>query len=90
MRVKCGPENGREWMPTRNSGICSAHFRPEDFQRRFHWLEGMSKPISPRLVRDEIGIKAIPSIHFPGKDVSCPQTTPVSDRERRKVRNFFT
>ena len=27
VRVKRGPENGKEWIPTRNSGICSEYFR---------------------------------------------------------------
>ena len=38
-----------EWVPTSNSGICSVHFRPEDFQRRFSVLPGMD-PVIPRLV----------------------------------------
>ena len=33
VRVKRGKDkNGKEWGPTSNSGICSVHFRPEDFQ----------------------------------------------------------
>ena len=39
--------------PSKNSGICSAHFRPEDFQRLFSNLPGQTKPVIPRLNRDE-------------------------------------
>ena len=63
VRVKRGKDkNGKEWVPTSNSGICSVHFRPEDFQRRFSVLPGMD-PVIPRLVRDNIGTTAIPTIH---------------------------
>ena len=40
VRVKRGKDkNGKEWVPTSNSGICSVHFRPEDFQRNFRYCQ---------------------------------------------------
>ena len=74
-----------EWVPTSNSGICSVHFRPEDFQRRFSVLPGMD-PVIPRLVRDNIGTTAIPTIHATstgGREK--PPSQSQTKRAKRKV-----
>ena len=51
----------KNFTATKNSGIFSAHFTPESFQRRFHFVQGQDKPCIPRLVRDDIGIAVTPS-----------------------------
>ena len=51
------------WEPTINSRICSAHFKPEDFVRRFAALPGQTSALLPRLITDDTGIAAVPSIH---------------------------
>ena len=78
----------KKWEPTKSSKLCSAHFKPEDFQRLFHYLEGQGKPSIKRLVRDEIGPLAIPSIHAKPNASGSSSASGVSSssrRERRKV-----
>lgn len=50
-----------EWTPSPYSAICSVHFKPQDFQRRYSVLTGM-KLVQPRLITDDIGVAAIPTI----------------------------
>jgi len=57
-----------EWIPSRQSVICSRHFLAEHFDRMFLSLPGFSKQFIPRLKRDEIGINAIPMIDPPLPD----------------------
>ena len=57
-----------EWIPSRQSVICSKHFLAEHFDRMFLSLPGFSKQFIPRLKRDEIGINAIPMIDPPLPD----------------------
>ena len=45
-----------------NMSVCSEHFNPEDFTRRYH-----TKPSTPRLVRDEYGVVPIPTIQNPSE-----------------------
>ena len=73
----------KNFVATKYSGICSAHFTPEDFQRRFYNLEGQDKPCIPRLVRDEIGVAAFPTI----QSTAFPeQHTPQGKARRRRRR----
>eukprot|EP00112_Aurelia_sp_Birch-Aquarium-sp1_P025355 Seg84.2 transcript_id=Seg84.2/GoldUCD/mRNA.D3Y31 product="hypothetical protein" protein_id=Seg84.2/GoldUCD/D3Y31 len=51
------------WEPTATSRLCSAHFKPEDFMRRFHNIEGQGQAVIPRLIRDEIGVVPVPTVH---------------------------
>ena len=51
-----------KWEPTSTSKLCSAHFKPEDFMCRFHNMEGQVL-IMPRLIRDEVGILPVPTVH---------------------------
>lgn len=44
------------------STLCSAHFRPEDYERRFSILPMQTKPNHLRLRRDDLGICVFPSI----------------------------
>ncbi len=34
----------RVFQPSKSSCLCSAHFKPEDFERRFHLLPGQTRP----------------------------------------------
>ena len=70
-----------KWEPSKNSAICSVHFKPEDFQRLFATLPGQSTPSIPRLSRDNFGVVAFPTIHAVGKVIEPPQ----SERSKRKV-----
>ena len=76
-----------KWEPTINSAICSKHFTPESFQRRFVSLEGQTKPNVPRLVRDDFGICAFPTLR--NESTEAVQETAISARERRAVRQFI-
>ena len=69
-----------KWTPSINSAVCSEHFTPESFQRRFACLSGQTKQNSPRLVRDEIGVVAFPTI----RKVK-PSEQLISSRDRRMV-----
>lgn len=80
------------WKPTKNSVICSLHFRREDFSRMFTTLPGQEKPTSPRLLVDELGPCVFPTIQAndPGFG-EIDRTPPMSERSRRiarKVRKF--
>ena len=71
-----------KWEPSKNSAICSVHFKPEDFQRMFANLPGQSTTCIPRLNRDDFDVAAFPTIHALGKVIEPPQ----SERGKRKVR----
>ncbi|KAK3729921.1 hypothetical protein QZH41_018079 [Actinostola sp. cb2023] len=68
-----------KWQVTKNSVICSEHFRPEDYCNMFSKLEGQTAAIRPRLKRDSVGISVVPSIHKP------KEVTTMSARSRRMV-----
>ena len=63
-----------KWENSKNSAICSVHFKPEDFQRLFTSLPGQSAPYIPRLNRDNFGVTAFPTIHAVGKVIEPPQS----------------
>ncbi|XP_028416028.1 uncharacterized protein LOC114539590 [Dendronephthya gigantea] len=52
-----------KWVATKNSAVCSEHFTPESFSRKFSLLSESDIHFSPRLIRDDIGIVACPTIH---------------------------
>ena len=56
------------FFSTSASRLCSAHFKPEDFIRRFHVLEGQGKSSIPRLIRDEVGVIPVPTIQNKATD----------------------
>ena len=68
-------------MPTSNSRVCSFHFKPEDFSTRFPVLESNESSISfiPRLIVDDIGVAAVPSIQTMNEEAGP------SARDRRQV-----
>lgn len=68
-----------KWVPSKNSSVCSEHFTPDSFSRRFSGLSESGSQFAPRLTRDDIGIVAYPTIH--PKKVDNELTT----RDRRMV-----
>jgi hypothetical protein len=74
----------RLFVPSKTSTICSEHFKPEDYERRFFSLPGLSKHNYPKLKTDELGICVFPTIHaLSPKDV--PRTQEQSARNKRMV-----
>ena len=76
-----------KWQATKNSVICSEHFKKEDYCNMFSSVEGQSETVTihPRLKRDSIGICVVPSVHKP-KEV----TATISERSRRMVKKVIT
>lgn len=83
----------RVFEPSKSSTVCSDHFKPEDFERRFFMLPGQTKPNYQKLRTDSIGICVFPSIHATPKPKNTSDeqqkhgevTTP---RSRRMVSTF--
>ena len=67
-----------KWRPTEKSSICCKHFTEDNFEWRFSSLPGMSGSFIPRLIRDEIGIISVPSVH-PDSETST------QSRKKRKT-----
>ena len=63
-----------KWEPSKNSAICSVHFKPGDFQRLLASLPGQSTPYIPRLNRDDFRVAAFPTILAVGKVIKPPQS----------------
>ena len=57
-----------KWTDTAGSVICSRHFTPDNFKRRFYFIEGQGKPCMPRLVEDDLGCVGYPTILYPPPD----------------------
>jgi hypothetical protein len=77
----------RVFVPSKSSTICSAHFKPEDYERRFSSLPGLPKPNYPKLKTDELGICVFPTIHAPTPTnvASHPSNVTTSARSKRRV-----
>ena len=71
-----------KWEPSKSSVICSRHFQPTDFERRFNFLPGQSLQF-PKLKTDEFGVSVYPTVH------AGTEQTPQSERSKRKVRIFL-
>ena len=79
--VKC---KRAKWEPTKTSAICSQHFKPEDFKRRFSFLQGQDSAFVPRLLTDDLGVNVFPTVHA----TSLVPKKPESDQAKRKVRSI--
>ncbi|XP_046858549.1 THAP domain-containing protein 5-like [Xenia sp. Carnegie-2017] len=78
--VNFGKATCDKWVPTKNSAVCSEHFTKDSFSRQFgSFFESESK-FAPRLIRDEFGIVAYPSI-YPRKD-----DNELTTRDRRMMK----
>lgn len=65
------------------------HFTPDDYERRFVSLPGLSKPNHPNLKTDELGVCVFPSVHaLSTKDVE-PNVKILSARSKRIVSTTF-
>ncbi|CAB4027620.1 Hypothetical predicted protein, partial [Paramuricea clavata] len=73
----CSKETGTSnfCYVTQTSTICSDHFIPEDYERRFFSLPGLSKPNYPKLKTDELGVCVFPTIHAKTKEVVLDNQT---------------
>lgn len=71
-----------KWEPSQGSVICSHHFHPTDFKRRFNFLPGQSLQF-PRLKMDEFGVSVYPTVH------ANTEQTPQAERSKRMVRIFL-
>ena len=84
----------KDWTATKASGVCSKHFRPEDYDQRLaspSLLPGFEGTLSKYLRRGEHGILSYPTIHplkmktlDEGSSSAGPSTRP-SDRSHRQV-----
>ena len=85
----------RVFQPSKSSCLCSAHFEPEAYERRFHLLPGQTRPNFQKLRTDEVGICVFPSIHAEPKtkrvidETSISPSTSTGDRSRRMVSCFL-
>ena len=70
-----------KWVPTKNSAVCSEHFTPDSFARRFGVMSDSEARFSPRLTRDDFGISAYPTIQ-------TKIVTELTTRDRRMVRTL--
>ena len=71
-----------KWQPSKRSVICSVHFKPEDFERRFALSEAGGKSMQRWLRKDEFGCCVFPTIHAVGKEDTIEKP---SKREKRMV-----
>ena len=71
-----------KWKPSKRSVICSVHFKPEDFGRRFALGEPGGKSMPRWLRKDEFGCCVFPTIHTVGKEDAMGKP---SKREKRMV-----
>ena len=49
-----------QWEPSKDSVICSKHFKPDDFVRNYALLKDQEVPSIPYLVRDRFAITTFP------------------------------
>ena len=82
------------WEPSKSSVICSQHFVPEDFERRFLSLPGLTDSLKVRLKEDKFGISVYPTKYLQsveplldekGFGPSSSKTMKTSSREQRMV-----
>lgn len=63
---------------TSHSRVCSVHFSPEDFEKRYCSLSG-TQPSFPKLLRDKFGVIGIPKFQ------TAAVASPVTERSWRRV-----
>ena len=68
-----------KWEPSKQSRVCSRHFKADDFVRKLN-LPGLEETTFPRLKRDEIGVTPYPTI----QSLVEPQET-ISARASRAI-----
>ncbi|XP_046858296.1 THAP domain-containing protein 5-like isoform X1 [Xenia sp. Carnegie-2017] len=70
-------------VPTKNSAVCSEHFTKDSLSRQFGSLSESESNFAPRLIQDEFGIVAYPSI-YPRKD-----DNELTTRDRRMMKRMW-
>ena len=73
------------WCATKSSVICSAHFKPEDYERRMTNLPGFGS-MKAYLKEYEIGVVPVPSVYPVVKEQEEGECSKTSSRQRRMVR----
>ena len=68
-----------KWEPSKQSRVCSRHFKADDFVRTLNF-PGLEETIFPQLKRDEIGVTPYPTI----QSLVEPQET-ISARASRAI-----
>ena len=68
------------WEPTKESCVCSRHFKDDDFMRVIS-IRGLSERTFPELKRDDIGVSVFPSIQTPTE-----RHESLSGRDARAIR----
>ena len=74
----------RFFQRSKASTLCSAHFLPEDYERRFQILPEQTRPYFLKLRSDDFSICVFPSIHALSKETSSDPPVQ-SPRDRRMV-----
>ena len=76
-----------KWQPSKHSVICSVHFKPEDFERRFSLGETGGRSMPRWLRKDEFGCCVFPTIHTVGKGDTMEKP---SKRDKRVVSRWLS
>eukprot|EP00795_Rhopilema_esculentum_P011457 gene11457-21665_t len=62
------------FQPSKYSSVCSVHFKPEDFERQNFAIQGFTSNLKRSLVRDDLGVSAVPSIFATSMEVETGET----------------
>ena len=52
-----------QWEPSKSSVICSKHFKPDDFVRKYTLVKDQEALSIPHLERNSFGITTFPTVH---------------------------
>ena len=79
-----------QWEPTKNSAVCSKHFKPDDFEQPLAQSLAFSETFLRTLRHDDFGKVAYPTIYpTPSSASSAPETSQSTERKRRRVSVFY-
>ena len=73
-----------KWEPSKQSRVCSKHFKADDFVRTLN-LPGLTETTFPRLKKDEIGVTPYPTAHVKLVEPQEAISTRASRAIQRKV-----
>ena len=78
-----------QWEPTKNSAVCSKHFKPEDFEQPLAQSSLFPVTFLTTLRHDDFGKVAYPSI-YPTTEQAETESSQSIERKRRRVSRCFT
>ena len=64
-------------QPSKFSSVCSIPFRPEDFERQNFAIQDLTSNLKRSLVRDDIGVSAVPLIFATSMEVEPAKQTEI-------------